>query len=447
MRKAKGRDTEEDMGKTDVFLSYEHSLKSIVDRICAELENDGIRCWYAPRDVIGDYATSIVSAIDEASVFVVLLNNESSRSPHVLNEVEMAYKRIIDKEGELTILPLRLDNEDLSKAMEYYVKRMHWIDATTQSVENAVQELKHKIKAIIKPARQEEEVRIERKTNMYFDDADEKEKKRLKIQQTLLESFDKPLYDKIANEKQTMRILDLGCNNGDFVMNRLGAKENVECLLGLECNAEAVAKANEKYGSDKICFEECCLECDDLEKNIRGFCEKYGISDFNVVNVSMLILHLKDPLKLLKTVRRFLKPSAKIIVKDIDDGLNIAYPDNDGLFEHAMDCCLKNELAGYRYSGRQIFGLLHKAGFRNIRLVKSGMDTSSMNYDEREALFMTYFSFIKNGFDMLTEKYPDNALYAENAKWMDENYDALEDAFLADDFFFTLGFMLFEAER
>lgn len=44
MRKAKGRDTEEDMGKTDVFLSYEHSLKSIVDRICAELENDGIRC-------------------------------------------------------------------------------------------------------------------------------------------------------------------------------------------------------------------------------------------------------------------------------------------------------------------------------------------------------------------------------------------------------------------
>ena len=106
MRKAKGRDTEEDMGKTDVFLSYEHSLKSIVDRICAELENDGIRCWYAPRDVIGDYATSIVSAIDEASVFVVLLNNESSRSPHVLNEVEMAYKRIIDKEGELTILPL-----------------------------------------------------------------------------------------------------------------------------------------------------------------------------------------------------------------------------------------------------------------------------------------------------------------------------------------------------
>ena len=78
------------MGKIDVFLSYEHSMKSVVDHICAALEQDGIRCWYAPRDVMGDYATSIMNAIDEARVFVVVLNNAASESVHVLNEVENA---------------------------------------------------------------------------------------------------------------------------------------------------------------------------------------------------------------------------------------------------------------------------------------------------------------------------------------------------------------------
>ena len=62
------------MKKADVFLSYEHSMRTVVEHICSVLEADGISCWYAPRDVMGDYATSIVDAIDNARVFV-------SRSP------------------------------------------------------------------------------------------------------------------------------------------------------------------------------------------------------------------------------------------------------------------------------------------------------------------------------------------------------------------------------
>ena len=53
----------------DVFISYVHESKSIADNICAYLENNKIRCWYAPRDVIGDYATSIVEAISNSKIF------------------------------------------------------------------------------------------------------------------------------------------------------------------------------------------------------------------------------------------------------------------------------------------------------------------------------------------------------------------------------------------
>lgn len=435
------------MGKIDVFLSYEHSLKAFVDKICAELEKDKIKCWYAPRDVVGDYATSIVDAIDSATVFVVLLNNESSKSVHVLNEVEIAYKRIIEKQGDLTILPVKLDDKDLSKAMEYYVKRMHWIDATMQGVDAAILELKQKVKTILDPYRELEAKSATRKSNMYFDENDENEKRRLKTQQILLEQFDKELYDKTAAEYAQMRILDLGSNNGDFIMSRLGDKQNTEFVLGLECNEAAVAVANEKYGSDKVKFEQCDLESDNIAEKLKGICEKYSLKDFNVVNISMLLLHLKDPLRLLKALRGVVGRGAKIIVKDIDDGLNVAYPDNENLFEHAIKICLQNDLAGYRYSGRQIFNLLHKSGYKNIKLVKSGLDTSGMDYDEREALFNIYFSFIKNDFIDLNNKDKNNAVYEENAKWMIENFETLEDQFLQDDFFFLLGFMLFEAER
>lgn len=435
------------MQKTDVFISYEHSLKSIADRICSDLENDGIRCWYAPRDVMGDYATSIVTAIDEASVFVVLLTNESSRSAHVLNEVEMAYRRIIEKEGELTILPFKLDDKDLSKAMEYYVKRMHWIDASSQSIDEAVRELKAKIMAVVKPYRESVSQPLARRKNTYFDDSDAIEKKRLRTQQKLLENFDRDVYEQIASETSPMRILDLGSNNGDFIMNRLGNKDNVECLLGLEFNDDAVAKAQQTYGNDKIHFEQCDLDGEDVADVMASICEKHGISDFNVVNISMLLLHLNDPLRLLRAIRKFTKPSATLIIKDIDDGLNLAYPDKDGIFAHAIALCAKDSLGGYRFSGRQVCNLLHKSGFRGIKLVRSGLNTASMNYDEKEALFETYFSFIKNDFEILAEKNPDDEFVAESAEWLESHYSNMADAFLEDGFFFSLGFMLFTAKR
>ena len=75
----------------DVFISYEHESKSIADNIVTVLEQNKIRCWYAPRDVIGDYATSIVEAIERCKIFVIILNVKSSNSIHCLNEVEQPF--------------------------------------------------------------------------------------------------------------------------------------------------------------------------------------------------------------------------------------------------------------------------------------------------------------------------------------------------------------------
>ncbi len=435
------------MNKVDVFLSYEHNMKSVVDHICSVLEAEGIRCWYAPRDVSGDYATSIVNAIDEASIFVVVLNNAASKSVHVLNEVEIAYKRIIEKEGELTILPFKLDGEDLSKAMEYYIKRLHWIDASTQGIENAILELKTKILTILKPAREHGAAQQERHSNAYYEESDEKERARLLIQQRLLEKFDGELYDAVAAERENMYVLDLGSANGSFAMSRFGSRKNLAFFLGTEFNGEAVERANAAYGNDHIVFTQCDLEGEDVEKVIGDVCEKYGIDGFNVVNISMLILHLKNPVRLLKRIRKFVRSGATIVIKDIDDGLNLAYPDREGHFEYAVGLCAKNPLGGFRASGRQIPYLLRKSGYRDIRLVRSGLNTLDMDFDEREAMFHIYFSFIRGDFAYLAAQSPDNALYRESAEWMQKHYEEMEDEFMNEDFFFSLGFMLYTAKK
>ena len=429
-----------------MFLSYEHHMKSVVDHICSVLEKDGIRCWYAPRDVIGDYATSIVNAIEAASIFVVVLNNAASKSMHVLNEVEIAYKRIIEKEGELTILPFKLDDQDLSKAMEYYIHRLHWIDASTQGIENAINELKSKIMGIISPTR-EKTLSLERHTNAYYEESDEQERNRLLIQQKLLNCFDSSVYDKLASEIREMRILDLGSANGNLIMSKLGRRENLDCLLGLEFNQDAVDSANNNFGNDKIHFAQCDLERSDFEMKLRTLCEKYSIEDFNIIHISMLILHLKNPLKLLKVVRKFTKPGSVIIIKDIDDGFNAAYPDLDGIFARAIEICSENPRAGYRNSGREIPSLLKKSGYTDITLENSGLNTLGMDFDEREAMFHIYFSFIREDFGILTGENPDNAQYKNNYEWICENYEKLEEAFMNEEFFFSLGFMLFIAHR
>jgi len=58
----------------DVFISYSKADKLVADAICAKLEQSGIRCWIAPRDVLGgqDYGKSIIEAINGSRVMVVV---------------------------------------------------------------------------------------------------------------------------------------------------------------------------------------------------------------------------------------------------------------------------------------------------------------------------------------------------------------------------------------
>ena len=70
-----------------------------------------------------------------------------------------------------------------------------------------------------------------------------------------------------------------------------------------------------------------------------------------------------------------------------------------------------------------------------------------MDYDERSALFDTYFSFILEDLKIMVERYPDDKRVRDDYNWYCENYERMEELFQDDAFFFNLGFVMYIAKK
>ena len=109
----------------DVFISHSSKDKPTADAICSALEQNGVRCWIAPRDVRpGNYGAEIIGAIKECAVFLLVFSESSNDSEDVANETNNATKH------KKTIIPYRLGNTEMSEEMQYYLSRKHWIAAS-----------------------------------------------------------------------------------------------------------------------------------------------------------------------------------------------------------------------------------------------------------------------------------------------------------------------------
>ena len=88
------------------------------------LEEQGLRTWYAPRDItLSSYAESIVKGIKDSDYFVVLLSTDSMRSRHVLNELDLAFA---EKGDDSRLIPIRLDSTEINDSFRYYLSRLEW---------------------------------------------------------------------------------------------------------------------------------------------------------------------------------------------------------------------------------------------------------------------------------------------------------------------------------
>jgi hypothetical protein len=127
-----------------IFLSYSSKDKLVADAICSRLENQGIRCWIAPRDVKpgSDYSNQIADALEDATMMVMVFSSDSNQSRHVKSEIDRAFGL-----GKI-IIPFRVENVELDKGLAYYLAKTHWLDAVTKPLEQHIDRLAGTIRQI-----------------------------------------------------------------------------------------------------------------------------------------------------------------------------------------------------------------------------------------------------------------------------------------------------------
>ena len=100
----------------DVFVSYSSKDKAIADTIVAALENNQIRCWYAPRDIKPgeDWGNAITTAVINARIFLMIFSGNANQSQRVLDELNFAISQ------QAVILPFRIENLEPKGAMKLH---------------------------------------------------------------------------------------------------------------------------------------------------------------------------------------------------------------------------------------------------------------------------------------------------------------------------------------
>lgn len=137
----------------DVFISHSSKDKMVADAACSSLENAGIRCWIAPRDIRpGDsWGSSIINGIEDSRVMVVVFSQHANASQQVMREVERAVQK------NVVVVPFRIDGVQPTADMEYFLSATHWLDAMTPEMDAHLEKLAASVKSILNgPASQSE---------------------------------------------------------------------------------------------------------------------------------------------------------------------------------------------------------------------------------------------------------------------------------------------------
>lgn len=126
-----------------VFVSHSGADKEVAEHLCTALEESGIPCWIAPRDILPgkSWASSIIEGLGSCRVMLLVYSAHSNASTQVLREVERAVQR------KLQLVTYRIDDTPPCDDLEYFLSTVQWLDAyTTDSgahVEYLVKSIQH----------------------------------------------------------------------------------------------------------------------------------------------------------------------------------------------------------------------------------------------------------------------------------------------------------------
>ena len=262
---------------------------------------------------------------------------------------------------------------------------------------------------------------------------------RLNAQEELLWKAQLPFYSGFLNGKDMM-ILDIGCSDGYKTVKEFD-RDNVRKVLALDSAPEAVSKAKANCGSEKFCFEMGNVEDQDFECRLADLMKKHDIEAFDIVHLSLVVLHLKDPVRVLSILKKYIGKGGRIVIVEADDDKAALSPDDYYLRKY--NSLLKiDPYMGNRECANNMYIWLNQAGYHNIKDSYAFVQSGDM--ETKKVMFDIYFSSLPVDFEDLCIDDPGNVEYRMARQWLDDNIDDIYEYLLHEATVFSFGVSIFE---
>ena len=255
---------------------------------------------------------------------------------------------------------------------------------------------------------------------------DETEMRRLRVQNTLLASYEEPILAALFSSASDMTVLDVGCNDGTKTVKRFSSPSVSDCI-GLEFNRNLVQEAGKRYGDERFSFYRIDAEDKDFVPSLRKIMEGKNIEAFDLIYLSFLLMHLKDPESYLRSLSQFLSKDGKILLIEADDSASKLNGDKGGLLGEFLEILRKDRYAGNRDVGRNIIPILRKCGYNDITVHYDAISASKGEQEKKDAIFTTFFSYLGEDVSILLSCEPENAEYRSWKAWLENNYSTLRE--------------------
>ncbi len=443
----------------DIFICYRgDSAQSceLGSRIYSECKtNARYRVFFAPECIAKgeNFKTIVPKTMKSITVVLLLLDNDFFKACRDEDDIVNFELKCAFANKNIIFLPIFLNGFDFKDVeikdlfTENEIERIKHINGITYtgiyqfSIER---DLLRNIDKLYNGGEKLQEL-SQRNKKRYYDSVNTDEANFLKLQQRMLYDYDTDVYEKILAGKSHISVLDIGCNNGLQTMQRFGVDARVDAIVGIDRDQVAIEQAQKQYPGTFF----SCIDVEDplFKTELKSICEKNQIEKFDLITMSMVILHLEKPQKLLSVLKSFLKADGFLFIRDIDDGLNLCYPNPDGIFDILNSMCKYCDMLGFRNSGRQVFTYLKNAGYNSVVLEKNGFNTCNLSYEEKEALFDIYFGYIPKALQKTIERNPDFLRAQHDLTWVNQHLETAYEEFMKNNFMFSLGYMIYIARK
>jgi ubiquinone/menaquinone biosynthesis C-methylase UbiE len=166
--------------------------------------------------------------------------------------------------------------------------------------------------------------------------------------------------------KPSMTILDIGCGPGTITVDLAGYVAEGH-ITGLERAADVLAQAR------ALAAERGVTNIDFVEGDANAL--DYADGSFDVVVCHQVLQHVRDPVGVLREMRRVAKVGGMVAARESDYGAFIWYPDHlevEGMEEwRALYLKVARANGGEPNAGRMIHAWARQAGFASVQCSSS----------------------------------------------------------------------------